>query len=127
MMRLRTTLLAFALVLMPLVAHADYLDVITNKLTDGCSLDKYLGVVEEFRGVMKSQGYKYTVEIAPPFIGSDLSVVYWVGREPSFATFGQESDRWEAAIAKAGTPEAVVSGKLNACSSNVSRSGSRTR
>lgn len=126
-MFLRTTLLASAMLLTPLVAHADYLDVITSRLTTGCSLDKYLAVVEEFRGVMKTQGYKYTVEIAPPFIGSDLSVVYWVGREPNFATFGQESDRWEAAIAKPGTPEATVSEKLNACSANVSRSGSRTR
>lgn len=123
----RTTLLAFAMLLTPLAAQADYLDVITSRLTAGCSLDKYLGVVEEFRGVMKTQGYKYTVEIAPPFIGSDLSVVYWVGREPNFGTFGQESDRWETAIAKKGTPEATVSGKLNACSENVSRSGSRTR
>ena len=126
-MHFRPVFLAFAMVLTPLAAHADYLDVITSRLTTGCSLDKYLGVVEEFRGVMKSQGYKYTVEIAPPFIGSDLSVVYWVGRTPNFATFGQESDRWEAAIAKPGTPEAAVSQKLNACSQNVSRSGSRTR
>jgi hypothetical protein len=126
-MYFRTTLLAFAMLLTPLVAHADYLDVITNRLKDGCSIDKYLGVVEEFRGVMKSQGYKYTVEIAPPFTGPDLSVVYWVGREPSFATFGQEYDRWDAAIAKPGTPEAKVNEKLNACSTNVSRSGSRTR
>src|SRR3990172_7766817 len=104
-MFLRRTLLAFAMLLTPLVAHADYLDVIVSKLEAGCSLDKYLGVVEEFRGVMKSQGYKYTVEIAAPFTSSDLSVVYWVGREPNFATFCQESDRWDAAIAKPGTPE----------------------
>jgi len=115
------------MLLSPLVAHADYLDVITSKLTAGCSLDKYLAVVEEFRGVMRTQGYKYTVEIAPPFIGPDLSVVYWVGRAPNFASFGAESDRWEAAIAKPGTPEAKISEKLNACSENVSRSGSRTR
>ena len=125
-MHLRTALLAFALVT-PLAAHADYLDVITNKLKDGCSLDKYLGVVEEFRGVLKAQGYKYTVEIAPPFIGDDLSVVYWVGREPNFATFGEESDRWEAAIVKPATPEAKINEKLDACADSVSRSGSRTR
>ena len=126
-MHLRAPLLALALLLTPLAAHADYLDVITNKLRDGCTLDKYLGVVEEFRGVMKSQGYKYTVEIVPPFIGDDLTVIYWVGREPSFATFGEESDRWEAAIAKPGTPEAKINEKLDACTENVSRSGSRTR
>jgi len=115
------------MLLTPLVAHADYLDVITNKLKAGCSLDQYLAVVEEFRGVMKTQGYKYTVEIESPFISSDLSVIHWVGREPNFATFGQEDDRWQAAIAKPGTPEAKISDKLNACSESVSRSGHRTR
>ncbi|HME72727.1 MAG TPA: hypothetical protein VKM54_23095 [Myxococcota bacterium] len=126
-MYFRTTLLAFTMLLTPLVARADYLDVITSRLKDGCPIDRYLGVVDEFRGVMKSQGYKYSVEVAPPFTGPDLSVVYWIGREPSFATFGQESDRWDAAIAKPGTPEAKVNEKLAACSTNVSRSGGRTR
>ena len=126
-MHLRTALLVLTTLLAPLVAQADYLDVITSRLKEGCSLEKYLGVVDEFLGVMKSQGYKYTVEIAPPFIGDDLSVVYWVGREPNFATFGQESDKWEAAIAKPGTPEATINQKLDACTENVSRSGSRTR
>jgi len=115
------------MLLTPLAAHADYLDVITSKLTAGCSLDQYLTVVEEFRGVMKSQKYKYTVEIAAPFIGSDLSVVYWVGRTPNFASFGEGSSRWEAAVAKPGTPEAKINDKLNACSESVSRSGSLTR
>jgi hypothetical protein len=62
-----------------------------------------------------------------PFTGDDLSVVYWVGREPKFATFGEESDRWEAAIAKPGTPEAKINERFDACADNVSRSCSRTR
>ena len=126
-MILRNLVFAFAMLLTPLAARADYLDVIVSKLTAGCSFEKYLGVVEEFRGVMKSQKYKYTVEIAAPFAGSDLSLIYWVGREPTFAIFGQESDRWDAAVAKPGTPEAKSSEKLAACAQNVSRSGSRTR
>ncbi len=126
-MYFRTALFTLAMLVTPLVGHADYIDVITARLKDGCSLDKYLGVVEEFRGVMKTQAYKYTVEIAEPLLGPDLSVIFWVGREPNFATYGQESDRWEAAIAKTGTPEAKVNAKLDACTENVSRSGSRTR
>ncbi len=126
-MLLRITLLAFAMLLTPLAAHADYLDVFVNKLKAGCSLDKYLAVVEEFRGVMKSQGYKYTVEIATPFIGPDLSAIYWVGRGPNSASFGQETDRWDAAIAKPGTPEAKINDKLNACAESVSRTVSLTR
>ncbi len=40
-MYFRTTLLAFAMLLTPFAAHADYLDVITNRLKDGCSIEKY--------------------------------------------------------------------------------------
>ena len=114
------------MLLAPLAAHADYLDVITTKLNAGCSLEKYRDIVQEFRGVMTAQKYKYTVEIAVPFIGSDLDLVYWVGREPNAATFGQETDRWNAAIAKPETPEAKVNAKIAECGVNQSRSASTT-
>jgi hypothetical protein len=125
-MSIRLTLLACATLLAPLAAHADYLDVITTKLNAGCTLDKYTSVVQEFRGVMTSQKYKYTVEIAVPFVSNDLSVVYWIGREANAAAFGQETDRWNAAIAKPDTPEAKVNAKIAACGVNESRSGSTT-
>jgi len=125
-MSIRITLLACATLLAPLAAHADYLDVITNKLKDGCTVDKYLGVVEEFRGVMKAQKYTYTVEIAAPFVAADLDTMYWIGRTSNAGVFGQETDRWEAAIAKPDTPEAKVNAKIGACTTNVARSGSRT-
>lgn len=125
-MSVRLTLLACATLLAPLAAHADYLDVITTKLKDGCTTDKYMAVVQEFRGVMKAQKYKYTVEIAVPFVSSDLDVIYWIGREPDGATFGQETDRWNAAIAKPDTPEAKVNAKIQACGVNESRAGSDT-
>jgi len=89
-MFLRIILLALAMLLTPLVAHADYLDVITVRLKAGCSLDTYPGIVQEFRSARKTQGYKYTVEIADPVTGPDLSVIHWVGREPNFGTFGQD-------------------------------------
>jgi hypothetical protein len=125
-MSVRSTLLVCVTLLAPLAAHADYLDVITTKLNASCTLDKYRGVVDEFRGVMKSQNYKYTVEVAVPFVGSDLSLVYWVGRTPDKATFGQENDRWDAAVAKPDTPEAKVNAKIAACGVNVARTGSTT-
>jgi hypothetical protein len=126
-MAIRAILLSIAILLVSGVSHADYLDVITTRLTPDCPLEKYMDVVEEFRGVITQQGYKYRVEIAVPFTNDELDVVYWLGREPDFATLGAENDRWEAAIAKGGTPEAGMSEKLNACGVNVSRSGHRTR
>jgi len=125
-MKLRSAILAIALILAPGLASADYMDVITNRMKDGCSMEKYAKVVEEFRGVMKSQGYSYTVEIVVPYIGDNLDAVWWVGRTKDFATFGAESDRWVKAIATSGTPEAKVNEKLNACTTNVNRTGSRT-
>jgi hypothetical protein len=126
-LRLRASLLALALLATPWPARADFLDIVTSKLSSGCSLANYLALVEEFRGVMKAQGYKYTVEIVQPFQDSDLSLLYWVGREPNQATFGEENDRWEAATAKPGTPEAKVNDKINACATNVSRTSGHTR
>ena len=77
-------------------------------------------------GVMKSQGYTYSVEIVVPFIGDTLDAVWWVGRTKDAATFGAESDRWEKALMNPGSPEAKVNEKLNACTTNLSRTGSRT-
>ena len=111
----------------PVVASADYLDVIVNKLNDGCSLDEYNKVVEEFRGVMTSEKYSYTVEIAVPFTGPELDVVYWIGRTKDIATFGVENGRWDQALANAKSSEAKVNAKLEKCSINVRRSGSITQ
>ncbi len=125
-MRFRATILTIVMLLAPQVVRGDYLDVITTRLGD-CSLEKYMGIVEEFRGVMKQQHYNYTVEVAVPLINNNMDAVVWVGRSPDLAIFGAEYTRWEGAIAKPGTPEAKVNEKLNACGENVSRSGHVTR
>jgi len=124
---IRATMVAIALLAVPLTANAQYIDLIGNKLNEGCSLEKYLGIVEEFRGVMKSEGYPYTVEIAQPLTGEDLGTVWWIGRSQNLATFGEGYTRWETALTKAGSPEAKVSQKLNDCATNISRSGSLIR
>ena len=125
-MKLRNGLLALSLLIAPTMASADYLDVITNSLNDGCSMEEYGKIVEEFRGVMTSQGYSYTVEIVVPFIGDQLDGIFWVGRTKDFATFGAESDRWEKALMNSSSAESKINKKLNGCATNVSRSGSRT-
>ena len=48
-MKFRNTLLALSLLTAPTIASADYLDVITNSLNDGCSIAEYGKIVEEFR------------------------------------------------------------------------------
>jgi hypothetical protein len=90
-------------------------------------MEQYLSAVQEFRGVMTSQGYTYTVEILAPVTSPDLSNVFWVGRTKDLGTFGLEYTKWLAALEKAGTPEAKVNAKLNKCAANVSRSGALTQ
>lgn len=102
------------------------MDVIANRLNDGCSLDDYTKVVDEFRGVMKSEGYSYTVEIAVPFVGPELDVIYWVGRTKDLATFGSENDKWIKALTNAMSAESKINAKLNKCATNLRRTGSRT-
>ena len=111
----------------PQVASADYVDVITNKLSSDCTMVKYMATVEEFRGVMTAQGYTYTVEILVPVESSDLSNVFWVGRTADFATFGAEYTKWLAALGKSGSPEAKVNANMNKCATSQSRSGSLTQ
>jgi hypothetical protein len=111
----------------PAVASADYLDVIATKLKDGCSLADYNNVVEEFRGVMTSEKYSYSVEIAVPFTGPELDVVYWIGRTKDIATFGMENGRWDQALRNAKSPEAKINAKLEKCSINLRRTGSTTQ
>ena len=119
---IRTTLLGLAILAAPLAASAQYIDAISSKLVGGCTLDQYLDVVEQFRGVMKSGGYSYTVEIMQPLTG-ELGVIWWVGRTKDLATYGTEYTRWEKALSTAGSPEAKVNTKLTACAENVSRQG----
>jgi len=121
-------ILLFAFLLIgPQVAQADYVDVITNKLTGDCTMEKYLATVDDFRGVMTAQGYSYTVEVLVPVTGSDLSSVFWVGRTKDLATFGAEYSKWLTALGKSGSPESKANASLNECATNVSRSGALTQ
>lgn len=124
---IRAAVLAIFLLVAPLTASADYLDVIGNKLNDGCSLEQYLSGVEAFRGVMKAEGYSYTVEIGQPHTGEDLTIIWWIGRTKDLATYATDYSRWEKALTKSGSPESKVNEKLSKCSTNVSRNGLMTR
>jgi len=123
----RIALFALLVILGPRAAQADYVDVITNKMTGDCTMEQYLATVDEFRGVMTSEGYAYTVEILAPVTGPDLSNVFWVGRVKDLATFGAEYTKWLKALEQAKSPESRVNAKLNKCATNVSRSGAITQ
>ena len=125
----RSALIALALALFfgPATAQADYVDVIGGKLNEGCSLEKYLKLVDEFRGVMKENNYEYTVEILQPVTSEDLSIIWWIGRSKDFPTFAEGYTQWEKALSDSKSAEAKLNKKIVKCSTNVSRAGMLSR
>ena len=51
-------LAALTLLVLPLRAGADMLDVIENTLNDGCDMAKYLAIVDDFNAYYKDRGYQ---------------------------------------------------------------------
>lgn len=109
----------------PLIASADYLDVIEFKIKDGCTMTKYLDIVKDFNVLVEPKGYK--AEILAPFYGSNLESLIWVGRSKDIESFGKGSNAYYQAGADANTAEGKLSARFRDCSTNIARRSYRTR
>ena len=67
-----------AMLASPMIASADYLDVIESKLKEGCTMTKYMGIVKDFNALYTPRGY--TAEILTPIYGTNRDTIIWVGR-----------------------------------------------
>lgn len=74
---MRRLLVAMLLVL-PVPATADYLDVIKFKLNEGCSFATYVAVVKDINEWGKANGYK--AEVLMPLQQADQEHLFFVGR-----------------------------------------------
>jgi hypothetical protein len=115
-------LLMIAVLLAPLPASAEHLDVIQAKLKEGCTLEQYVAIKNDFNEQWgKSHGYR--AEIASAVQSQDLGSLFWLGRTASAEAFGKAWDTWRAELSD---PKSVA-GKLNArfekCSTNEARRG----
>ena len=71
-------LIILAALMLPSVAHADSLDVISSRLKEGCSVAKYVALSREFNETWgKANGY--IARIVVPVQSPDSSVIGWVG------------------------------------------------
>ena len=118
MRRLATVLLLLA----PVCASAEHLDVIQGKLKEKCTLAKYVEMKNDFNEQWgKSHGYR--AEIASPVQSNDLGSVFWIGHTTSAESFGKAWDTWRTEISN---PKSVA-GKLNErfekCVDNTMRTG----
>jgi len=114
-------LLAAMLLVMPMTAMADHLDVIEVKLKPNCTFSSYLGVLKDFNVWGAANGYK--AEVLMPVQRATLDTIFWVGRSANAAAFGKAWDAWRDALAKADSVPAKLNARFAACSTNVSRSG----
>ena len=109
----------------PISASADMLDVVTSNLNDGCSMEKYLAVIDDFNAYYKDKGYQ--TEILQP-LHSELGdgVVIWVGRAASFEAFGKAYDHWQVELDKPGSAVSKLSVRFGECTTTQSRASYMT-
>jgi hypothetical protein len=118
-------LIALFVLAFPMAAQADYVDVIAGKLNAGCSVDKYLQIVKDFRDQWANErGYK--VEILFPMQSRDLGTFFWVGRTSSAEAFGKGLDAWVTAQSDPNSAPAKLMARFRECTTSESRAGYRS-
>jgi hypothetical protein len=110
----------------PMASQADYVDVISSKLNAGCTMDKYLQIVQDFR-VQWADSRGYKVEVLLPAQSRDVNTFYWVGRIANAEAFGKGLDAWSAAQADPNSGPAKLMARFRECASSESRAGYYTR
>ena len=109
----------------PLIAKADYLDVIEFKMKEGCAMTKYMDIVKDFNALYGPKGY--TTEILSPIYGTSLDSMIWVGRTKDMESFGKGAKAYGDAVADANSAEGKIAARFRECSTNVARRSYRTR
>ena len=109
----------------PLIAKADYVDVIEFKLKESCTMAKYMDIVKDFNTLYEPKGYK--AEIMSPFYSSNLESFIWVGRTKDIESFGKGSNAYGNAAADANTAEGKLAARFRECTTSIARRSYRTR
>jgi hypothetical protein len=117
-------IIATMLLLSPMIAWANHIDVFEFKGNGSCTFNNYLAVVREFNQWGAKNDHK--AEILVPIQSDILARMYWVGRRQSAAALGKATDTWCNAVADPNSLESKLLARLQACASNISRQGYET-
>ena len=111
-----------ALLILPFNALADHSDVIEVTLDEGCSLDTYLAIKDDFNKEWGSKnGYKSEVYV--PIQSNNLTSIYWVGRSDNAAAFGKAWDQWNTDLMDPDSVASKLWARFQDCSTNIGRRG----
>ena len=114
-------LLVSAMLLLPLPALGDHMDVIEFKLVEGCSFSKYMEIVSDFNEWGANYGYK--AEIAVPLQSGNLTNMFWLGTSANAASFGKTWDVWRDALDDPESEPAKLRARFLDCEENLGRRG----
>ena len=110
------------LLLLPMGASAEYMDVIEVNLLEGCSFETYMQITNDFNNEW-GKANNYTSKVAMPLQSDDLVSLYWIGTTKDAATFGKAWDTWRDAQSDPDSTPAKLWARFQACSLNVGRWG----
>lgn len=117
---MRMILLTLAVLLAPICASADHLDVIQSKLKEGCTMDTYVAIKNDFNSQW-GKGHGYVAELAMPVTSNDLVSIYWIGRTASAEAFGKAWDIWRTELADPKSVASKLNERFQKCETEVSR------
>ena len=109
----------------PLIAKADYVDVLEFKMKESCTMAKYMDIVKDFNTLYEPKGYK--AEIMSPYYSSNLETFIWVGRSKNLETFGKGANAYGDAAADANSAEGKLATRFRDCTTSIARRSYRTR
>jgi hypothetical protein len=118
-------LIASLLLVVPTVACADYVDVLSAKLKDGCNVATLAQIVKDFNATWAKDG-AYKAELLVPMMSQDLGTVYWVGRIKDAGAFGNGLERWNKESTDASSDAGQIRVRMERCVTWGSRGGFTT-
>jgi len=113
-------LLIALLLAMPFGAFAEHVDVIEFTLDEGCSMETYLAIKDDFNEQWAKE-YGYHAEVLSPIQSNNLTSLFWVGRSANTAVFGAAWDQWSKDLADPDSVASKLVARFDKCSTNIGR------
>jgi len=115
-------ILCAALLILPIGTFADHIDVIEVKLNEGCTMQTYLAIKDDFNEQWAKE-YGYQSEVRVPIQSNNLTSLFWVGRSANAATFGNAWDQWNKDLMDPDSTASKLWARFLECSTNIGRRG----
>lgn len=116
---------ALLLLALPAVASADYVDVLSATLKEGCSVATFGQIVKDFNATWAKEGV-YKAELLVPMMSQDMQTLYWVGRIKDAEAFGKGLERWRREAMDPNSDAGKLNTRMNQCVTWGSRGGFAT-